>query len=348
MNSYRIGDIEVVPFDGSADVWDAYVASAKGGTFCHLAGWQGIMADVLGHEPLLLEARDGEGQTRGVLPMVRVRSRVFGHYLISMPFLNYGGPLGTEQARGILAAEAISAARGYGVDLLELRARQPVPADLTTSHRKITVLLELPDEAEELWQKGFNGKLRSQIRRPKKEGMEARFGIEQVGAFYEVFARNMRDLGTPVLPRAFFESIAQTFPELAIVGAVYWRETPVAVGWGFRWQDEFEMTWASALREHNRMAPNMLLYWSFIERMIELGVRVFNFGRCTPGGGTHRFKSQWGGVDTPLPWAVWASGGVDATPSPERPVFRLATAAWSRMPLGLTNRLGPLLARNLP
>jgi FemAB-related protein (PEP-CTERM system-associated) len=343
-----VGDLSVIPFDGSEEVWDRYVASTKEGTFCHLAGWRRIMADVLGHEPLYLAARDGEGQLRGVLPLVRVRGRIFGHYLISMPFLNYGGPLGTERAKGVLAAEAVAAAKRFGVDLLELRARQPIPGELTTSHRKITVLLELPDEVEALWRKGFSGKLRSQIRRPQKEGMEARFGVEQVAAFYDVFARNMRDLGTPVLPKAFFDGIARTFPESAVVGAVYWRELPVAVGWGFRWQDEFEMTWASSLREHNRMAPNMLLYWSFMERMIESGVPVFNFGRCTPGGGTHRFKSQWGGVDAPLPWAQWARGGVDATPSPERPLFKMATAAWARLPLALTNRLGPLIARNLP
>jgi CelD/BcsL family acetyltransferase involved in cellulose biosynthesis len=178
--------------------------------------------------------------------------------------------------------------------------------------------------------------------------MEARFGPDHIEAFYEVFARNMRDLGTPVLPRALFERIAQVFPDIAVFGAVYRGEQPVAAGCGFRWRDEFEMTWASSLREHSRQAPNMLLYWSFLERMIGHGVRVFNFGRCSPGGGTHRFKRQWGGVDTALPWAQWTAGQVETTPSPERPLFRVASAAWGRMPLGLANRIGPLLARKLP
>ncbi|UCF20381.1 MAG: FemAB family PEP-CTERM system-associated protein [Gemmatimonadota bacterium] len=338
----------VVTFDGDIDAWNDFVAPADGSTFCHLAEWREIMADVLGHEPIykLILGEDGEWQ--GTLPLVRVRSRIFGHYLISMPFLNYGGPIGSREARMRLTTEAVAVAQRHGVDLLELRARQPVPADLKLSDRKITVLLELPTEAEALWREGFNGKLRSQIRRPQKEGMEVRFGLEQVDAFYEVFARNMRDLGTPVLPRKLFERMAAVFPDLVVVGTVYWRETPVAAGWGFKWRDEYEMTWASALREYSRMAPNMLLYWSFMERMIQQGTRVFNFGRCTPGGGTHRFKAQWGGVDTPLPWAQWAPGVVGSTPSPERPLFKVATAAWGRMPLGLANRLGPFLARQLP
>ncbi len=96
------------------------------------------------------------------------------------------------------------------------------------------------------------------------------------------------------------------------------------------------------------MAPNMLLYWAFIETMISRGVRFFNFGRCTPNEGTHRFKRQWGGRDVPLPWAQWTPREVTATPSPDRPLFRAATAVWRRLPLPVTNRVGPILARRLP
>jgi hypothetical protein len=92
----------------------------------------------------------------------------------------------------------------------------------------------------------------------------------------------------------------------------------------------------------------MLLYWAFMQRAIVRGVRVFNFGRCTPGGGTHRFKRQWGGTDVPLAWRQWSANGVHATPSPERPVYRAAAAVWRRLPLALVNRLGPVLARQLP
>ena len=92
----------------------------------------------------------------------------------------------------------------------------------------------------------------------------------------------------------------------------------------------------------------MLLYWSFLEHVIGRGVRVFDFGRCTPGGGTHRFKQQWGAADVPLPWLQWSSRAVAATPSPDRPAFRVASAVWRHLPLAVTNRIGPLLARQLP
>jgi len=173
-------------------------------------------------------------------------------------------------------------------------------------------------------------------------------GPDQREAFYEVFARNMRDLGTPVLPWTFFERLIVAFPDLVVFGAVYRGDQPLAGGCGFMWRGEFEMTWAGALREARTLSANMLLYWSFMEQMMSRGVRVFNFGRCTPGGGTHHFKRQWGGADVPLPWCQYAPRGVKATPSPNDPTYSWGPRLWRRLPLPIANRLGPLLVRFLP
>jgi serine/alanine adding enzyme len=305
------------------------------------------MTDALGHECLFHVAVGGTGRCEGVLPLVRVRSRLFGHFLMSMPFLNYGGPLGAPDAQAALIAWAIAEAQKAHVDLLELRTRHPVACDLPVSHRKLTVVRELPKSAEALWE-AFPAKLRSQVRRPQKEGMEVRFGPEHLVAFYEVFARTMRDVGTPVLPRRFFERLVGAFPAELRLGVVYWQTEPVAAGCGFRWRDEFEMTWAGARRDFQRMAPNMLLYWAFMERTIVENGRSFNFGRSTPGGGTHQFKRQWGGADVALPWLQYAARPGAAAPSPDAPRYRLATAVWRRLPLRFTTTVGPTLARMLP
>jgi serine/alanine adding enzyme len=212
----------------------------------------------------------------------------------------------------------------------------------------VTVLLDLPDDAETLWKDTFRSKLRSQIRRPMKEGMEVRFGADQVEPFYDVFCARMRDLGTPVLPRSLFEESARHFGTDVAVGVVYHEGHPAASGFGFFHRDEFEMTWAASRPEADRLAPNMLLYWSFMRHAIERRARVFNFGRCTPGEGTHRFKKQWGGADAPLPWLHWSALPQDDGTRPDGPLVRAATSAWQRLPLFVANRAGPVLARRLP
>ena len=289
--------LRVERYAGDAETWNDFVRSQGGWTHFHLFEWKNVIEEVFGHECVYLTALDRDDALAGVLPLVRVKSRIFGHYLVSMPFLNYGGPLGTADAIRELINHAVRLANDTGADLLEMRCRDELDTSLTASHRKITVLLDLPaDDPDTLWD-SFKPKLRSQIRRPTKDGVTIRFGLDQVEPFYAVFARHMRDLGTPVLPRSFFDAIADRFPDDAWFGAAYLADKPIACGCGFVWADEFEMTWASSLVEFNKIAPNMLLYWSFIERAIGHSISVFNFGRCTLGGRTHRLKRQWGSRD---------------------------------------------------
>ena len=340
--------LHVAEFQGTDSAWNALVATWPGSTACHLSGWRHVMEDALGHETLYRVAIGEHDRPQGLLPLVRVRSRLFGDYLLSMPFLNDGGPLGTEEGREALGEYAMGEARSHGVDLLELRGRTPVPGGFATSQRKLTVLMALGQSSEALWNEGLKAKVRSQVRRPMKEGMTARFGSDLLDPFYDIFSRTMRDLGTPVLPKRFFAAVARHLAEHVVFCVVEHDGTPLAAGCGFLWNGEFEITWAGALREASRMAPNMLLYWSLMEESIRRGAHTFNFGRCSPDSGTHRFKRQWGGEDVPLPWSQWSPDGVASTPNPDAPKYRLATTVWSRLPLAVANRLGPPLARLLP
>jgi FemAB-related protein (PEP-CTERM system-associated) len=339
--------VRVSTYDGTAAEWDAFVRAQPGWTHFHLHGWKDVVERVYGHECIYLEAREAAGALEGVLPLVRVRSALFGHYLVSMPFLNYGGPLGTEAAVRALGERAVALARDGGVKLLELRSRVPLPLELPVSHRKVTVVLDLPADAGALWS-ALGAKLRSQIKRPQKEGVTLRFGASEAEPFFAVFSAHMRDLGTPTQPRALFRAVAERFGEDAWFGCAYYGGRPVACGAGFRWGGEFEMTWASSLAGFNRIAPNMLLYWSFMERAVAEGVTLFNFGRCTPGAGTHRFKRQWGSRDEPLWWYQRAAGGAAATPSPDDPAYSWGPRLWRRLPLPLATALGPRIVRGIP
>jgi hypothetical protein len=109
------------------------------------------------------------------------------------------------------------------------------------------------------------------------------------------------------------------------------------------------MTWAASLAAYNRLAPNMLVYARFMERAIAQSITRFNFGRCTPDSGTHRFKRQWGGRDEALWWYQLSSGaGEAATPSPDHGAFSLGPRLWKHLPVPIANRLGPRIVRFIP
>jgi FemAB-related protein (PEP-CTERM system-associated) len=293
-------------------------------------------------EAIYIAARDATGAIRGVLPLVRLKSALFGVRHVSMPYLNDGGPIGEPGAVRALQEHAVRLT-GSRDTRLELRTRATCD-DEVRECRKVTVLLGLPQDPDALWS-ALPSKVRSQIRRPQKAGMSARFGVDQLPAFYDVWSQNMRDLGTPVLPRQFFDAVAREFPGQITVCCIYRDGEPVAAGAGFCFGDECEITWASSLRAHSREAPNMLLYWEFMSHAIGRGMRTFNFGRCTPGEGTHRFKMQWGGESVPLPWLT--HGAAQDEGGPGR-AARMASAVWQRLPVAVANAIGPAVARQLP
>jgi FemAB-related protein (PEP-CTERM system-associated) len=339
--------IKITCNDCAPNEWDEFVRRQAGWTHFHLHGWRHVIESVFGHECVYLAAHQ-QGELAGVLPMVWVRSKIFGSYFVSMPFLNYGGPLGNSRAIRALVDAVVVKSAEHPNTMIELRSRQALEVSLAVSHRKIAVLLDLPLTDPQLLWKDLKAKVRSQVRRPRNEGVEVRFGPEQVGSFHGVYSRHMRDLGTPCQPRELFEQILTTFPEDVVIAVAYYRGTPVAGGFGLAWGGELEIVWASSLREYNRFAPNMLLYWSFLERAVSSGLRTFNFGRCTPGRGTHRFKRQWGGRDEDLWWYYHTSGTRTATPTPDDKAYALGPRVWRKLPLKLTDWLGPRLVRYIP
>ena len=339
--------VTIEPFAGTAEEWDAFGRQQVGWTAFHRLAWRKVIEGTYRLDCPYLCARGARGELRGILPLVRLKSLVFGHYLVSLPYVNYGGPLGDDRAVVALADAADAMAVRDRVKLLELRSARELPVDLPVSHRKITVVLPIEGGAEAVFGR-LKAKLRSQVRRPAKEGVEIRMGADQVDAFHEVFAQHMRDLGTPAQGREFFRAIAREFGDDAWFACAWLNGKPIASGAGFRWEGEFEITWASALREYSKTSANMGLYWALIERAANEGLKRFNFGRCTPGSATHTFKRQWGAEDEPLWWYSGRGTADVATPSPDSAKFRLAVRVWQRLPLAVTNALGPRIVCNIP
>lgn len=341
--------IQVSSYTGNATEWNQFVRAQSHWTNFHLYGWRSVVERVFKHECIYLEARSVGGELAGVLPLVRIRSRIFGHFLVSMPFVNYGGPIGSDDAIRALMDESARLAERDRVRLVELRSRAELQGRMSVSHRKITVVLDLPESDEALW-RSLPAKVRSQVRRPQKEGVKIRSGLDQIEPFYDVFTQHMRDLGTPAQSLAFFRAIAEEFPHDVRFACAYLGDLPIACGCGFFWHDEFEITWASALRSHKPLAANMLVYWSLMQRAIADGARVFNFGRCTPGTGTHRFKQQWGARDESLWWYQHSGDQADAaeTPNPDDTRYALATRLWKRLPVSMTRHLGPSIVQYIP
>ena len=330
--------------------WTAFVDSAPDATLYHQFAWKDVIERSFKQRAYYWIAENDAGEVTGVLPAVRLKSVFFGDFIVSLPYFNYGGPCAVDSAsHAALVATAIETAKAEGVEHIEFRCQRSQDMGLAIKTSKVSMRLALPPDSEVLWN-SFSSKLRSQIRRPLKEGMRVALGrVDLLDDFYEVFAINMRDLGTPVYPKRFFRNMLESFSETSSICAVYSGAKPVAAGFLIGFKDTLEIPWASSLRDYNRYGPNMILYWTVLKSACEQGYRLFDFGRSTPEEGTYRFKEQWGALPMPLYWCYWMSrGGELPELNPHNPKYAMAIRAWKRLPVLLTKWIGPSLVKNLP
>ena len=329
--------------------WDQYVLASEMASVYHLTGWRDVIERSFGHRTHYLMATEGD-QILGILPLVFMKSILFGRFLVSLPFFNYGGICANRlDIRQLLMQEAIGLAKRENASHIELRHAAPCDLGLQSKTAKVAMILDLPSSSEALWN-AFRPKLRSQIRRAEREGMQVQLGgVELLDGFYGVFSTNMRDLGTPVYSRTFFKTILETFPSAAKILTVLYRQTPVASGFLVAAKGKVEIPWASSLRQYNPLAPNMLLYWHALKNACDWGYAEFDFGRSTIESPTYKFKQQWGARPLQLYWHYWLSHpSFFPEISPRNPKYALLIAAWKRLPLSLTTLLGPLIVRSIP
>lgn len=341
--------IDIRYVDSSATVeWDAFVRRSPLSSHYHQYEWRNFFVELFDKETYYLAAYCDQSIV-GVLPLVRQKSLLFGDYLVSLPFLNYGGILADDDIVAMKLVDSVSKlATQLGVSHVELREYEPRSGLQCRTH-KVAMRLELPSSADEL-AKRLGSKVRSQIKRPLQEGPTVLIGgIDLVNQFYEVFSRNMRDIGAPVYAKSMFIDILNRFPRDSTIVLVELLNRPAASAFLINHHDRMEVPWASTDKRYNRFSINMLLYWEILKLSIERGAGIFDFGRSSVDSGTHRFKKQWGAQAVQLNWNYWLKDGRDMPNlTPDNKKYSLAISAWQRLPLPIANFLGPKIVMSLP
>jgi len=331
------------------DDWNHYAASSPAASIYHRIEWKELIRKTFGHSGYYFSARNNNGDIVGILPTIRLKSRLFGDFMTSMPYFNYGGAIADHPQIELHLMQAAAAhAENLGVSHIEYRdsiAHDGYPSRT----EKVNMILPLPDNEDSLWQM-FTPKLRAQIKRPQRENSQAMHNrADSLSDFYAVFTRNMRDLGTPVYPISFFKNILDEFPDACHIQVIRLNNRPVAAAFLIGHGETLEIPWASTLRDVNHLSMNMLLYWEVLKYAIKQGYKQFDFGRSSKDSGTYRFKQQWGAQAKQSYWHYWLKAGSSLPAlNPDNPKYALAIKSWRKLPLSMTIWLGPLIVKNLP
>jgi FemAB-related protein (PEP-CTERM system-associated) len=331
--------------------WDAFVAAHPHGTFLHRAAWSSLLEQGFRHPSHYLLAEQ-DGAIVGILPLARVKTRLFGDSLISSPFLVYGGPLTTSpEALAALEQAAVELMRKLDTPVMEWRFRDAVPDGLDhwEARDDLYVTFRKPIVAnDDVNMKAIPRKQRAMVRKGIDKGLVS-VANQDVDTLFRIYSESVRNLGTPVFARRWFQLLAAAFPDAMDVVTIMLDDTPVAAVLNF-YDERGEVLpyYGGGNALARPLAANDFMYWEVMRRAAARGCTGFDFGRSKAGTGAFAFKKNWGFTPTPLLHRFHlAPGRTIPDHNPLNPKYALFIKAWKRLPLPVANLVGPHIVRGV-
>jgi FemAB-related protein (PEP-CTERM system-associated) len=326
--------------------WDQFVEASDTATFFHLSAWQRVIQQAFSHKTYYVYAEQ-EGEISGILPLVHVKSLLFGNTLISNAFCVYGGIVASnDQAFQELQNYAQKLARELGVDCLEMRNRQQQHPDWPHKQLYVTFRKEL-DSDHDKNMSAIPRKQRAMVRAGIKVGLTGVVDTN-IDRFYQAYSVSVRNLGTPVFPKHYFQLLKQVFADDCEILTIEHEGRLVASVMSFYFKDEVLPYYGGGTDLARDLKGNDFMYWEVMHRAVDKGCKVFDFGRSKEGTGSYRFKKHWGFEPEPLFYEIDL---VKAQQIPEinplNPKYQFFIAAWKRLPLPVSQLVGPWLAKDL-
>jgi FemAB-related protein (PEP-CTERM system-associated) len=331
-------------------IWDRYVRSHADGTLFHTVAWMDSVRATFGHRPHYLLARSGT-EVAGVLPLFEVRSLLAGTMLVSVPYAVAGGIISdTSAATNGLLREAKRIANSVGAGTIDFRSERPRSDELVTVDRYVTFRRELPDRADDVldW---LPRKARAAARNAEtKHGLTVEFAERHLLAVWRLYCRSMRRLGSICYPFEFFEALRERHRADAFVQVARYRGKIIGGLMSFRYGDVFMPYFVGCDERFNGFNTNNFVYMSAMRKAVELGCRVFDFGRSrVDNKGSYDFKRFHGFEPRPLGYQRYVREGsacVELTPN--NPKFRVLRQVWRRLPMPICRRLGAWASHHIP
>lgn len=326
--------------------WDKYVQEHVKGTFFHLSGWKYVVEKTYGHKMMYLAAYEGETLI-GILPLGHIKSRLFGNALISSPFCVYGGAIADDSAIvSKLELAAAEEARKQQVDFLELRNLEKTQEDWPVKELYVTFRKEMDSDPENNL-KAIPRRQRRMVRQGIKANLIS-YIEDDVDSFFHIYSTSVRNHGTPVFPKSFFQNIKRTFNDKCEIRIVKKDNELVSAVMSFYFRDEVLPYYGGGLPVARKYSAFDFMYWDLMQTACQAGVRIFDYGRSKIGTGSYSFKKNWGFIPQPLPYQYCLINCKHVPEiNPLNPKYQIFIKAWKTLPVPIANIIGPWLARNL-
>ncbi len=326
--------------------WDNYVNQHPDATFFHLFGWKKVLEKSFRHKNYYLCALENNN-IAGILPLGHIKSLLFGNTLISTPFAVYGGILAdNDEVKQLLRQAACDLAEELKVDHLELRNLKRENPDWPTKELYVYFKKELANNDEDNL-KAIPRKQRAMVRKGIKA--ELQYDVNQdVDTFFAAYSESVRNLGTPVFPKKLFMALIDEFKDQSDILTISKNKQLVASVLSFYFKDTVLPYYGGGTTLARTLKGNDFMYWSLIQHAVKKGITVFDYGRSKEGTGSYSFKKNWGFEPQPLFYEYYLVKAKEISDiNPLNPKYQMFIKLWQKLPLRISQILGPILARDL-
>lgn len=342
---------DMTPLDWTS-VFD-FVVRESSATFFHYPAWRTVVMDTCGADIDYLLAEE-KGEVRGLLPLAYDKSLLFGRRALSFPFtVQAGAVANTEMLQHALLAEAIKRAEGWGADSVLFKQGTPLSdtiveaLDLTLDDSSASFVAPIA-ESEDKRLMSIPRKQRAVVRKALAAGFAIDEGPQCLDRFYALYARNVHRLGTPVFPKVLFDSLSGQFKHDCLIWVIKDREgKDIAALMSFFFRDTVLPYYAGAADSSGMQHAHNYMYFMLMNRASERGAKVFDFGKSRLGSGPAAYKKNWGFEAKTLAYYSRSLKPGAVIPKAGKGGYGIMSKLWARLPLGLANLFGPLIAKHL-
>lgn len=332
--------------------WDAYVKAHPQGSFFHLSGWQTVIKKSFNHACYFLYAEQ-EGKVCGVLPLVEVKSKLFGHALVSTPFCVYGGAIAdSSEIVRQLEGDACKLAEELGVDYLELRYKDKQDSALLLKQAHSTFGCEIAEDSDKILA-NVKKKQRAVIRHSLKNELSCSISSATKSTdftdFYRLLSTSYRNLGTPIFTENYFENLMSTFGDCSDIAVIRSKDNMASSAvMNFYFNEQVLPYYGGGNDSARGLKSADFMYYQVMCQAQEKGKTWFDFGRSKNDSGPYKYKKNWGMAPQPLHYYYHLVNASELPNlSPNNPKYKYFIAMWQKLPLKISQLIGPFLSKYL-
>lgn len=333
--------------DNDSYQWNKFVDNQNDSTFYHLYEWKKIYEESYKLKTYYLGFYQSD-KLVGILPSVVINRPFAKSFIVSLPFSNYAGLLIDHSfSRELILESLLTFLKSKNLSGFENRH---ICFNENNNSEEVTLKRKLPTTADILW-KDLDAKVRNQIRKAQRSGLNLKWGINQLDELYNIYSHNMLLLGTPVHSRLFLDCIFRSLKNNVDILTIRQNEKAIAAMLLVKFKKQLSDPMASSLKKYLPLNPNMLLYWGALEYGCKNGYEEFDFGRSNVNSGTYNFKLQWDAQSYNLSYDFYSfdSNERKSTIASYRGnQAKIFSNIWKKIPYFISLWIGPKLRKYIP